>query len=353
MPRTYLATAHSPLPCPPRRCRDDFQACRRIARRGDGAAYRRSHSGEPGLYAPAFAAGSFCRRRPVHLRLHFWGRSATGNPIRAVFEKASPDYDKSLAQNLALTSQWKEYAFTFTAPSYEASQSSVHFVLGQQTGTVEIARITLEDYGVNPQSKPIDIGRDLYGGHPHDDSWRPAANARIHKYRMGELVVRVVDAHGRPIPNAVVHVRQTRMRSTSARPSPGTALCPKPRRREVPACFTQGLQLYSPGKLAQMGRLRRPGWPLSDKMLTWCRDHDLPVRGHNLFWPSYMWLPDSIKPLRGQAMRDAVHDHVIDYVTKTKGRVVVWDVVNEAVTSHEVYEEAGKDLIAKAYFWAP
>ena len=94
------------------------------------------------------------------------------------------------------------------------------------------------------------------------------------------------------------------------------------------------------------------GWPPSDKMLTWCRAHDLPVRGHNLFWPNYMWLPDEVKPLRGKEMRNAVHDHVLDYVAKTRGRVVVWDVVNEAATSHEVYDEAGKDLIAKAFDWA-
>jgi endo-1,4-beta-xylanase len=87
-------------------------------------------------------------------------------------------------------------------------------------------------------------------------------------------------------------------------------------------------------------------------MLTWCRAHDLPVRGHNLFWPSYLWLPDDVKSLRGKAMRNAVHDHILDYVAKTRGRVAVWDVVNEAVTSHEVSDEAGKDLIAKAFVWA-
>lgn len=92
-------------------------------------------------------------------------------------EKSSPDYDKALAQSLALTPEWKEFAFTFTTPAYAPNTASVHFVVGQQAGTVEVPRVTLEDYGVNPQPRPADMGRDLYGGQPHDDSWRPAANA--------------------------------------------------------------------------------------------------------------------------------------------------------------------------------
>ncbi len=287
------------------------------------------------------------------LRLHFWGRSATRNPIRAVFEKSGPEYDKSLAQNLALTPQWKEYAFTFTTPAYEAGKTAVHFVVGQQVGTIEIARVTLEYYGVNPEPKPLEIGRDLYGGQPHDDSWRPGATARICKYRMGNLIVHVLDARGKAIPNAVVRIQQTRHAFQF-----GTTIAPEPlfatskdgeNYRRV---LLKDFNYIVLENTLKWGAYGDQAWPLSDKMLLWCQSHNLPVRGHNLFWPSYQWLPDSVKPLRGQAMREAVHDHVVDYVSKTKGRVAVWDVVNEAVTSHEVYDDAGKDLIAQAFFWA-
>ncbi|MDQ2799132.1 MAG: endo-1,4-beta-xylanase, partial [Armatimonadota bacterium] len=287
------------------------------------------------------------------MRLHFWGRSPTRSPIRAVVEKAAPNNDKALAQSLALTPQWKEYAFTFTTPAYGPNGANAHFVVGQQAGTVELAHITLEYYGINPQPRPADIGRDLYGGQPHDDSWRPAANARIRKYRMGNLRVLVVDAKGRPVPNALIHVQQTRHAFHF-----GTAIAPEPLFAQTPdgdkyrKTLLRDFNYVVLENSLKWGAYGNQGWPLSDKMLTWCHDHDLPVRGHNLFWPSYQWLPDNIKPLRGQAMRDAVHAHIIDYVTKTKSRVVVWDVVNEAVTSHEVYDEAGKDLIAKAFVWA-
>jgi len=287
------------------------------------------------------------------LRMHFWGRSPTHSPVRAVFEKAGAPYDKALAQSLALTPEWKEHASTFTAPAYAPAASAVHFVLGQQAGTVEIARVTLEDYGVGPQPRPADIGRDLYGGQPHDDAWRPAANARIRRFRMGGLRVLVVDAQGRPVSGAAVHVKQTRHAFRF-----GAAIAPEPLFAQTPdgenyrKTLLRDFNYVVLENTLKWGSYGGQGLTPSDKMLTWCQAHDLPVRGHNLFWPSYQWLPDDIKPLRGEKMRAAVHDHVLDYVAKTRGRVVVWDVVNEAATSHEVYDEAGKDLIAKAFAWA-
>jgi len=287
------------------------------------------------------------------LRMHFWGRSPTRSPIRAIVEKAAPPNDKALAQSLALSPEWKEYAFTFTTPAYGPNEANAHFVVGQQAGTVEIARVTLEYYGVNPQPRPADIGRDLYGGQPHDDSWRPAANARIRHYRMGNLLVRVVDGLGKPVTGATVHIQQMRHAFHF-----GTAIAPEPLFAQTPDGENYRKTLLRDFNYAvsentlKWGSYGGQGWAPSDKLLTWCHDHDLPVRGHNLFWPSYQWLPDDVKPLRGKAMRNAVHDHILDYVAKTRGRVVVWDVVNEAVTSHEVYDEAGKDLIAQAFVWA-
>ncbi len=287
------------------------------------------------------------------LRMHFWGRSPTHSPITAIVEKASPNYDKALAQSLTLMPEWKEYAFTFTTPAYGPNEANAHFVVGQQAGIVEIARVMLEYYGVNPQPRPADIGRDLYGGQPHDDSWRPAANARIRRYRMGNLLVRVVDGLGKPVTGATVHIQQMRHAFHF-----GTAIAPEPLFAQTAdgenyrKTLLRDFNYVVLENTLKWGSYGGQGWRPSDKLLAWCRAHDLPVRGHNLFWPSYMWLPDEVKPLRGKAMRNAIHDHILDYVAKTRGRVVVWDVVNEAVTSHEVYDEAGKDLIAKAFVWA-
>jgi GH35 family endo-1,4-beta-xylanase len=87
-------------------------------------------------------------------------------------------------------------------------------------------------------------------------------------------------------------------------------------------------------------------------MLDYFNTRKIPVRGHNLFWPGYQWLPPSAQPLRGEAMRREVERHVKEYTALAKGRVVVWDAVNEAISNHDVTDDAGRDLLALTFKWA-
>ena len=54
-------------------------------------------------------------------------------------------------------------------------------------------------------------------------------------------------------------------------------------------------------------------------------------------------MPDYAKNLRGDELKRAVFDHVKDYVARTRGRVYVWDVINEAVVNHEATDAMGGD----------
>jgi hypothetical protein len=142
-------------------------------------------------------------------RLHFFARSPQSSRVSAVFEQNREPFSKALSVPTSLTPQWKEFALVFKTPAYPANGSGVRFQLGFAPGVVEIADIRLEDYGVAPTLMPGEVGRDLYGGLPHTDAWRAAANARIERFRKGNIVVRVVDARtGKPVPNARVTVTQ-------------------------------------------------------------------------------------------------------------------------------------------------
>ena len=287
------------------------------------------------------------------LRFRFWARSKTRNSIRAIFEKSGDPYTKSIEKQINLTPDWQEYGCVGISPSYDANGSAVHFVLGQKAGEVEIADAKLENFGVNPTKMPSEINIDLYGGQPHTNAWRKAANERIAKYRMGGVEVLVVGANGRPISNATVHLEQTKHAFKF-----GTAISDAPlfEQSDNGAKYRKNLLRFFNYSVFE-NQLKwiqyyEDHYEITERMLDWCKDNELPVRGHNLLWPSYHWMPDQIAKLRGQAMRDAVKSHIQKYVGLTKGKVVVWDVVNEAVANHEVQDEAGKDLIAKAFDWA-
>ena len=287
------------------------------------------------------------------LRFRFWARSKTKNPIRAVFEQSSDPYTKAIEKNLILTPVWQEFGCVGISPAYASGGSAVHFVVGQQAGEVEIADARLESFGVDPMKMPAEINISLYGIQAHNDEWRKAANERIAKYRMGGIEILVVDAGGKPVSNASVHLEQT-----SHAFKFGTAIADVPLRdqSESGEKYRKNLlKLFNYVVLENQlkwSKYYEDHYEIAAEMLEWCQSKGIPVRGHNLFWPAYKWLPDDVAKLRGQSMRDAVKSHIQKYVGLTKGKLKVWDVVNEAVANHEVQDEAGRDLLAKAFEWA-
>ena len=78
----------------------------------------------------------------------------------------------------------------------------------------------------------------------------------------------------------------------------------------------------------------RPGeWEFdrADAMVDWAVDHDTVVHGHNLVWCADEWLPDW---LRGgswtrASLLEVMRAHIATVMTRYRGRVASWDVVNE------------------------
>jgi GH35 family endo-1,4-beta-xylanase len=66
---------------------------------------------------------------------------------------------------------------------------------------------------------------------------------------------------------------------------------------------------------------------------------------------AYRHLPPSAAKLRGRALLDACREHVLDYARRMRGKVYVWDVVNEAATNVELWKEIGWENFPGAFRW--
>lgn len=286
------------------------------------------------------------------VRFRFWARSANGSLAGLIHELNAAPNTKALDTVVKLSGEWKEFAFAYQPIAWAARTSALRVRLGLSVGTVELAGLRLEDWGFTVQPPPS-LGFDAYGGQAVDDTWRPAAQERIRQWRMGTLTVNVVDGDGQPVNGARVDVEQTRHAFRF-----GTAIADGPLFANSPdgeRYRTEIKRLFNYAVLEnalKWGFQNGNGFPTAARMLDWCAANGLPVRGHNLLWPSYQYLPESVRNLRGQDLRQAIELHVKDAASKAKGRVVLWDVVNEAVTNTEVTQEAGRDLLWKSYQWA-
>jgi endo-1,4-beta-xylanase len=68
----------------------------------------------------------------------------------------------------------------------------------------------------------------------------------------------------------------------------------------------------------------------ADSLVDFARTHDMKIRGHNLMWGIHnpKWLADG--HYTSHQLEDLLHEHIQRVVERYRGRVLAWDVVNEA-----------------------
>jgi endo-1,4-beta-xylanase len=171
------------------------------------------------------------------------------------------------------------------------------------------------------------------GGLPTDDELLAQVEGGIEKHRKGDGTIRVLDESGRPVPGALVQLEQTRHEFLFG----CNFFCfdrlrdPKLeadyRERFVALLNYATLPFYWASYEAQRGR---PNYAYSEKAADWCRQHSVAVKGHPLVWDHPAgcprWLPDDLAEVGRLS-----HGRVKDIVGRLKGKIDIWDVVNEAV----------------------
>ncbi len=81
-------------------------------------------------------------------------------------------------------------------------------------------------------------------------------------------------------------------------------------------------------------------WTQADTLVKWCTDNNIKVWGHNLCWHSQTanWFFTDAKDPSQWATRDTIikrfQDHIKTVVGRYKGKLMGWDVVNEAINDN-------------------
>jgi endo-1,4-beta-xylanase len=91
-----------------------------------------------------------------------------------------------------------------------------------------------------------------------------------------------------------------------------------------------------------------------DQLVAFANENGMKVRGHTLVW--YQALPAWVKALSGEPLRTAMLRHVSTVAAHFKGKVVAWDVVNEAfadgsaqLRANSPFTALGVDYIEQAF----
>ena len=112
----------------------------------------------------------------------------------------------------------------------------------------------------------------------------------------------------------------------------------------------------------------RYNWKDADAIVDFATAHGLRIRGHNLCWheqtPSWLFKDAQGNDVSKEVLLQRLKDHITTVVSRYKGRIYAWDVVNEAVADNggpdntqilrnsPWYRICGDEFIAKAFEYA-
>jgi GH35 family endo-1,4-beta-xylanase len=157
------------------------------------------------------------------------------------------------------------------------------------------------------------------------------ADARIQQHRTGELVIRLLDAGGKPVaPGTPARIEQTRHAFLFGCNIFKLGRCASPEDNAAYEKYYAELLNFATLPFYWWGYETQQGVVNDDRtreIIRWCEAHDVTMKGHPLAW-NYRdprWLPDDLETaFLAQMYR------IVRCTREFRDHIQIWDVVNEA-----------------------
>ena len=265
--------------------------------------------------------------------------------------RAAPN-TKAIAYTVSAGAAWRRFRMPFQAPiAYPTGSAVIAFRGSYGSQTYELGGVRVLNFGAGMERKALPETRGTYDGMAPDAPWRAAAEARIDQLRKADLAVSVRTANGQPAVGATVAVEQQRHAFRF-----GTAVVAG----ILAGANTETNTIYRAHVLdlfntvVMENDLKWEAWNDRNRRQTtlaavdWCHTNGLMVRGHCLVWPSWRYLPKTLKTAANtpEELRKTVLSHIQEEVGALRGRgLVEWDVINEPYSNHDLQDLLGRDVM--------
>ncbi len=155
------------------------------------------------------------------------------------------------------------------------------------------------------------------------------SDAAIERIRKGEVVVRIVDAAGKAVANTKFAVEQTRHEFLFGCNIYGFDHFRSDTENEQYKRRFAELFNYATTGFYWRYYEREPGQPqyaYTDKVVAWCAEHRIRLKGHPLLWADEAGIPVWSQ---GQPAPEKQRARVREIMSRYQGRIEFWEVVNE------------------------
>ncbi|CAA7025222.1 unnamed protein product [Microthlaspi erraticum] len=180
------------------------------------------------------------------------------------------------------------------------------------------------------ESTTVEIWVDSVSLQPFtQEEWDSHHEQSIEKARKGAVRIRAVNSKGEPIPNATVSIMQNRLGFPFGCAVESNILGNQAyqnwfTKRFTVTTFGNEMKWYSTERIRG-----KEDYSTADAMLRFFKQHGVAVRGHNIVWADPKYQPEWVKSLSGADLYNAVKRRIVSVVSRYKGQLLGWDVVNE------------------------
>lgn len=161
----------------------------------------------------AAARGSVAPGDVLALELFVRGTAARSEALTAYgiasVEEPAGAFRRLGGEGFYAGANWRQVFVAFRA-QLAAENPNVVLHLGTYAQSMEIGGVRLLNYRRTRALESLPRSPVAYSGMELDAPWREAAEERIERLRKGRFTIRVIDAQGRPVEKAKVHVRMKR-----------------------------------------------------------------------------------------------------------------------------------------------
>jgi endo-1,4-beta-xylanase len=148
----------------------------------------------------------------------------------------------------------------------------------------------------------------------------------------------------------------------------GVAVSPQALKTEEAKLILKHFQSVTAENAMKMGRIHpvenRFVWKDADEIVNFAEQNKLKIRGHVLCWhqqtPKWLFTDSTGNDVSKEVLLKRLKDHITEVVTRYKGKIYAWDVVNEVIADEDdkFYRDSpwlricGEEFITKAFEYA-